>query len=314
MIETANHNRASAALLIYKTATRQFIARTLKSENGGAGDWFEDLVLAKLSKSQADRLRHLVDEAKQERAIKDRGGMEDEGPEAYLEESHFPDIVRHNWDSFRHSLKDRDSVVKRLRQIKSYRNEKVAHSSESLSQQEAIEIVRECQSMVMLFDSSASAQLDGLLNPAEAPSSSELEPTTSDEGKSVTGVSESAQSFNLEMSAEDFMRHVRQEQQSRLRRLDELIRQFEQVGEELYQVDQLKASLEARSIDTDLDDAWEELHSLRWLEIAPELVTAAFDQMHGGFGVEGTDDGWKLDFTAQGRSKEVYLQIIFSVD
>ena len=349
MIDTMNHGRVSQALLIYKTATRRFIARVLKSENGGAGDWFGDLVLAKLRAEKRGRLEHALAESEEELAANGRGGgSEGEGPERLLEETHFPDIVNENWGAFRHALReDRSLIVRQLRQIKKYRDKKNAHNSEELSHKEAHEIIEACRLIVERFDTSAAAQLEELRNwpePEDDFSGSVSEDALAEAGSDLTGASpglptltetedgdeedrsqseedivtdskaEGAPGPGGEESVWDGAKRFELEREGRQARLDKLIRQFGQVWKEQNQIDELKATLEARSIEIDLDDAWEELHSLWWLEIAPELVSAAFDTMYGGFGVEGTEDGWKMDFSARGGSEEVYLQISFSFD
>lgn len=302
MIDTMNHGRVSQALLIYKTATRRFIADVLKRENGGIGDWFGDLVLTSLKGEKAERLKDKASEAAEEGSTKIRGGGEDEGPEKFLEETHFPHIVKENWKTFRHRLKDHDEVLRNLRQLKNDRDRVVHENGQPLSDEEAHEIIETCRSVVERFDSSAAKQLTELLNPPEP------------EGDSTDSLSADSPGCGEEESVWKGVKQFEREQERRRVRLDKLIRQFEQVGEEQHQIDELKTRLEARSIDSDLDDAWEELQSLRWLEIAPELITAAFGQMYGGFGIEGTEDGWKMDFSARSGSEEVYLQIAISVE
>ena len=273
-----NHGRVSQALFIYKTATRHFIARTLKTQNGGAGDWFADLVLPNLPKPIAERLKDRVREAAEDGSIASRGGQDDEGPERFLEERHFPHIVKRNWDAFRHSLKERDVVLKQLRHIKGFRDDKVAHNSEPLSNEEVTEIVETCRSIVEKFDSAAAGQLTKLLTPPEVKDEAAVERSTGQEAEPAASVSEQ----ETAEGNDDVWREVNRFERERTRkqtRLHRLMRQFadlseayESIGELTYQVDKLRPVVELEIAQDQLEEAQSDLYSLLWLETAPKLL------------------------------------------
>lgn len=346
MIDTTNHSRASAALLIYKTATRRFIARALKTQNGGTGDWFADLVLPSLSGPTAEHLKQRVEEATESGVIVSRGGQDDDGPERFLEEAHFPHIVKENWDAFRYSLRDRNAVLKRLRQIKGYRNDVVAHNNQPVSEDQVTDITQACQAVVELFDSSASDQLGELLTtpevlqessdsvsevvlssaqpealdrvadlrkaaidagaPSGCPPSDEARASGSTEGGGVPRSEEGG--------AWQGVLKFERERRRRAARLDRLLRQFVQAGEAQYQIEELKDTLEELGTESeqDLDDSWSELHSLRWLTILPELVAQVIEESGGFDTVANSRDG-EVGFYAEGSSKSVDLKIILEV-
>lgn len=272
-----NYGRASQALLIYKTATRRFIARTLKSQNGGAGDWFADLVLAKLSGPMCSNIKRVMDES-EEGTVKNRGGLEDEGPERFLEETHFPNIVGENWDAFRHSLKDRDTVLRQLRQIKKYRNEKVAHNSEPVLDEEVTEIIEACRSVVARFDSSAAEQLTELLSLPQVNDDAKVESSQSQEAEPAGSVSEQGSSEGRDNVWREVDRFER-ERTRKLRRLHRLMRQFADlsaaymhIDDLTHQVDKLRPIVELDINQGQLEEAQSDLYILLWDETAPDLL------------------------------------------
>ncbi len=346
MIDTMNYGRASQALLIYKTVTRRFIARTLKGENGGAGDWFADLVLTNLPGPVADRLKERVEGATEDGIITNRGSQEDRGPELFLEEAHFPRVVGKNWNAFRHVLKDRDTVLKQLRQIKKYRDE-VAHANQAGSDQDATAIIEACRSVVVRFDSSAADQLAKLLAPPaveedssgsvaddvqengepDVPSMVLGSPTAKDrvacigledqpnaEGESTDSIVRDAQGNDGEDDVWEGVNRFQQERQRRVARLDALIQQFEQAGEAQDQIAKLKHTLceLGSTSDPDFDDTWGELNSLRWLYILPELVAEVIEATEG-FGVSEDGIVSEAEFEAEGSNKSIGLKISLEV-
>lgn len=348
MTDALNYGRANQALRIYRNAARRLVARTLKRENRGAGDWFGDLVLAKLPRPLADYLEHQVRGAEEEGNVKSRGGNDHEGPERFLEEKHFPHIVQENWIAFRQSLGDRDSALRQLRSVRDYRNNRVAHENgQPLSEDEVIEIIEACLSIVQRFDSSASSQLTELLTkpefdigsadavPTQVPrsdhsdvvgqvsrlsqtaaevSASSVCPQQDEVDSSATTEEESSPGEAEDEGAWHGVMKFEQERRRRAARLDRLIRQFVQAGEAQYQVDELKDTLSelGSASEQDLEDTWSELHSLRWLGILPELITEVIEASSGFETLANARDG-EVGFYVEGSSKSVDLRITLEV-
>ena len=260
--DSMNYGRASEALRLYRFAMQAFIAETLSRQGGDRGDWFRNLVLAKLpGHLREDLERHMPSEDTHV------GGGVALPPEQVLEERHYPHIVKKNWDVFRVRLRDYDEVMSLLRQLRKDRNEKIAHSSRPLSDVEASEIISSCKSVVELFDSSSSSQLAELLAPSEFSSPSEGESSAIDDG---TGI---ADQNDVWTSVEQ----IERQRQDSWKRVEQRIDHFLWAGEAMEQAEELERTLNTLGTDAevDSDEIFAELHVIRFDQILRELVSEA---------------------------------------
>ena len=322
MIDTTNHGRASEALLIYKTATRRFIARTLKNQNGGAGDWFANLVLPHLSRPIAERLKDQVDGAIEGGGMTSRGGREDEGPERFLEEKHFPRIVNGNWNTFRHSLKDRDAALSQFRQIRTFRNEKVAHNDQPVTDEEVIEIIETCGSAVAPFDSTAAQQLAKLLIPtSEREAAESPQPSSPSESDSNPTEQEGAESLSDSESWERVGRSYHEQVREWEDAMERRIARFLESADAAEALNHIADHVEEFALDIEIDQdsidqARADLMILRWDELAPELVALATKEIgtanqhwnQNGYTESGFTSG-TIEFDYETPSGQVSIQI-----
>ena len=251
-----NYGRASEALRVYRLAMQTFIADTLDDEKGGDGEWFGNLALARLPRYLAEDLERHIASARAEREA-DTSNNEEIEAKHLLEERHYPHIIRENWDRFRQSLKDRDEVLNRMRKLKRFRDKKVAHNSRQLSDEEAIEVISTCRSVVERFDASSTAQLTELLEPPESLHSSQEEVPQED----------------IWTAAEK----IEQDRRAAERRLEKLIDHFLWAGEAMDQAVVLERTLNTlgTDIEVDADEIFSELHWMRFGEILKELIAEA---------------------------------------
>ena len=282
MTEVMNYGRASEALRIYRSAMQSFISDTLRRENGGAGDWFADSVLAKLSAPLCDGIQRKLDDLEFEPANRGEGPA-DSAPESLLEETHYPGIISQNWSSFNQPLKDREEVLKLTRQLKKARNKKIAHSSRQLSDGEATEIIAACLSIVERFDSTSAALLNALLKPSNPSHSPRLEGPAQGEADKDEG----------QRDVWTAVEQIEKERSVAADRLDDLVDHFFWAGEAMDQADLLERTLNTLGtyVEVDSDEIAAELHGIRFVEIFKDMVIEAMPFMELGETVAGTYSG-----------------------
>ena len=155
---------------------------------------------------------------------------------------------------------------------------KIAHNSESLSDEGTIEIIDTCRSVVEMFDSSAANQLTELLTQPEGKGDTTLESPPSREPEPAASASEQESSEG----GDDIWREVDQFERERTRkqnRLHRLMRQFADLSEAYghieemtYQVDKLRPIVELDIDQGQLEEAQSDLYGLLWFETAPDLL------------------------------------------
>ena len=266
MIDKMNYGRASEALRIYRSAMQTFIADTLERENAGAGDWFGNLVLANLPDYLREDLERQLASANAERETVNSNGEYPEDKH-FLEERHYPHIVRENWDGFRHSLKDRSDVLNLLRKLKKYRDKRVAHNSRQLSDDQVTEIISACLSVVERFDANSACQLTELLNPPA------FLPVSDSKFSAREDLSEMDDQSAVWTSVEQ----IEHERQTSWERVEQLIAHFLWAGEAMDQAELLERTLNTLGtyVEVDSDEITAELHGIRFGEIFQDLVAQA---------------------------------------
>ncbi len=267
MIDTVNYGRLSEGLLIYQIAMQRFIARTLRTANNGAGDWFRDLALTSL---KGDRLKNL------ERNLTET----DDGsnPEQLLDASHFPEVIDANWELFRGAFKDRNQVKSQTRRIRKWRPP-WAHPSDKttgeLTNANVDERLETCQLVVGRFDSEAAKRLETLRTRTNADADAAASNSMAGD-ESTSPVTDNSE-VDPELDAR--IEQWRAEHAEKVKRLRRKFRLYQQAAARKAALSVAERALADAESDLyeDVQEEWSEAHSFQWDDCLAGLLQATFD-------------------------------------
>ena len=309
MPETGNHGLASEALLEYKTALRHFIGQQLKSHAGGQGDWFDVYVIQCLSGIQQDALRRRLKDWEENRESL-RRPSDVEGPEQFLEETHFPQIVQKHWNEvFHHSLKDRSAVLNDLRAVRNFRNDGVAHAQEQLADDELIALLEACGRLLEFVNREAARKVQSLIDRATSPGNEEAEAAQLEGTKEEPTPASDEEDFRAEADptiAEGLVAEAS--------RLDELASEYLKADEAAVALNNLQANIEETmsdlgleffgNIEDEMGDAWYQVRRLQLEDIGAELIAETMRESRGW-----EETGVQMRFDAVGSEHWVRVNV-----
>ena len=154
---TSNAGRMGDGIAIYKQAMQGFIARSLRRQRGGKGDWFAEWVLPALHGPQRANLEAELARARSNGRIARKGSKGKSGPEQLLEPAHYQPIISVNWRAaFEDKIGDRKALTW-MREIGEWRN--VWAHQDNVDASDAFRLLDTCYRVLALCDGVAAENI-----------------------------------------------------------------------------------------------------------------------------------------------------------